>query len=177
METTSAPARPGGWLSTERAEPELWLQKILVPVDFSAGSTVALQYAAALARQYQATVTLLHVVQLSIVGEERGIPRAQFLQEMAEAGERQIRSLIDTLWGSEISREVLIKTGCPCEEILRTAQETQTDLIIVASHGDTGLLRWLRPHTAERVLHYAPCPVLVLRATQQPFVLQLPRVP
>jgi universal stress protein A len=168
------PMNPRQAVSIQEAERSLWLQKVLVPLDFSAGSTVALQYAAALAREFHATVTLLHIVQLNVAGEERGVPRTQFLNELRKTGERQLRQLVDTIWAPEIAREVIVRAGRPHEEIVNVARETDAELIIMASHGNTGLLRLLRPRTAERVVRNAPCPVLVLRAAQQRFVLDLP---
>lgn len=160
--------------SVEQAEQRLWLQKILVPVDFSAGSTVALQYAGSLAREFNATVVLLHITQLNIAGEERGIPRTRFLNDMRRAGERQLQELADVVCGPEIDSEVEVREGRPHEEIVAVAREMNADMIIMASHGNAGLLRLLRPRTAQHVVRDAPCPVLVLRAAQQRYVLQLP---
>ena len=175
METKSASAEPGGLLSTEQAEPELWLQRILVPVDFCAASAVALQYATALARGCGAAITVLHVLQLNIAGEERGIPRTQFLNEMREEIEKRLHEFVKEVCGPEVGCECVLKVGRPCDEIVGVAREKATDLIVLSANEHVGLLRWLRPHTAGRVLRNAPCPVLVLRATQQPFVWHLRR--
>lgn len=161
-------------VSIQEAGRSLWLQKVLVPVDFSVCSTVALQYAAALARDFHAAMTLLHVVQLNVAGEERGVPRTQFLNDMCEMGGQKLQELADTIWGPEITSEVVVRIGRPHEEIVNAARETDADLIIMATHGNTGLLGLLRLHTAERVVRNAPCPVLVLRAAQQRFVVNLP---
>jgi universal stress protein A len=158
--------------SVEPAERRLWLSKILVPVDFTAGSSVALRYAGDLAREFHATVVLLHVAQLSIIGEERGIPRASFVNDMQRAGERQLQELADLVCGPDADSEVEVREGRPHEEIVAAAREMNADLIIMASHGNSGLLRWLRPGTVERVICDAPCPVLALRAAQQRYVLQ-----
>ena len=173
VETERAPTRPGERLSMERAEPELWLQNILVPVDFCAASTVALQYAAALARGCGAAITVLHVLQLNIAGEERGVPRTQLLNEMREESERHLHEFVDAVCGPEIACKCVTRVGQPFHEIAGVAGETAVDLIVLAANEHVGLLRWLRPHTAERVVQNAPCPVLVLRATQQPFVWHL----
>ena len=172
MKTTSAPAKPGGRLSTERAEPELWLQRILVPVDFGTASAVALQYAAALARGCGAVITVVHVLQLNIAGEERGVPRTQFLNEMHEETGKRLHEFVETVCGAEIACECIVKVGRPGDEIVRVAGEKAADLIVLAANKHVGLLHWLRPHTAARVLRNAPCPVLLTRATQQPFVWQ-----
>ena len=157
-----------------RAEPTLWLQTILVPVDFSADSVAALQYAAAMARDFHAKVLLLHVTELNVAGEERGIPRTQFLNAMGRAAERRLRELARTVWPSGIETEVLVRSGRPHEEIVNAARETDADIIILSDGKQSGLLRLLRPRTAQRVIRHAPCPVLMLRPIQHPFVLQLP---
>lgn len=163
---------PAGRFSIEQAEQRLWLRKILVPVDFSAGTTVALQYAGSLAREFHATVVLLHVVQLNIADEERGVPRMSFLNDMQRAGERQLQQLADLVCGPETDSNVEVREGRPHEEIVAAARELSADLIIMASHSNAGLLRLLRRRTVERVIRDAPCPVLALRASQQRYVLQ-----
>ena len=173
METMSAPMEPGGRLSTEQAEPELWLQRILVPVDFCAASAVALRYAAALARGCGASITVLHVLQLNIVGEERGIPRTQFLNGMCEETGKRLHEFVEAACGPEVACECVLKVGRPSDEIVGVAGEKAADLMVLPANEHVGLLRWLRPHTAGRVLRNAPCPVLVVRATQQPFVWHL----
>ncbi|MCX6897479.1 MAG: universal stress protein [Verrucomicrobia bacterium] len=173
METKRTPTKLGGRLSTKGAEPELWLQRILVPVDFCAASAVALRYAAALAKGRGAVITVLHVLQLSIAGEERGIPRTQLLNEMCEETEKRLHELVESVCGREVACECVLKVGKPSDEIVGVAREKAADLMVLPANEHVGLLRWLRPHTAGRVLRNAPCPVLVVRATQQPFVWHL----
>jgi len=175
MKTGSALTGPGGRLSPEQAEPELWLQRILVPVDFGTASAVALRYAAALANGSHATVTVLHVLQLNVAGEERGFPRTQLLNEMREEAGTRLYEYAEAVCGSEIVCECVLRAGRPCDEIVALARESAVDLIVQAANEHVGLLHWLRPHTAGRVLHNAPCPVLLVRATQQPFVWNLRR--
>jgi len=141
-------------------------------VDFGAASAVALRYAAALARGRGAAITVVHVLQLNIVGEERGVPRTQFLNEMREETEKRLHEFVETVCGAEMACECIVKIGRPGDEIVRVAAEKAADLIALAANEHVGLLHWLRPHTAARVLRNAPCPVLLMRATQQPFVWQ-----
>lgn len=160
----------------ERAEPTLWLRRILVAVDFSPGTASALNYAAALATEFGATVTLLHVVQLNIAGEERGVPRTQFLGELGHAAERRLRSLARSVFKSRIACDVEVRSGSPIEEILGAAGDCNADLILMSRHSKRWLLELLRPSVAERVQRAAACPVLVVGARHQPFVWRLASV-
>ena len=173
MEMKLEPTQPGGPLSTKKAEPELWLQKILVPVEFTASSTVALRYAAALARECHAKVMLLYVQQLNIADETWGVPRARFLAEMREESDKRLHALGAEYLGPEIVCERITRVGRPCDAIVGVAREKAVDLIVLPANEHVGLLRWLRPHTVDRVVKNAPCPVLVMRATHQPFVWRL----
>jgi nucleotide-binding universal stress UspA family protein len=76
-------------------ESAIRLRRILVPVDFSAGTLEALQYAATVAGKFSAIVTVLHVVQLSIAGEERWIPRMRLLNELRATSEQQLRKVVE----------------------------------------------------------------------------------
>lgn len=142
----------------------LRLARILVPVDFSAGAFTALRHAAALADICRADLVLLHVVQLNIGGEELGVPRARFLNEMADQARAQLRRWVAaSLPGNALVR-IVIAEGRPSEEIVMQAEELSADLIVLFAHRFGGLLRLL-PHTAARVVEHAPCPVMIISST------------
>jgi universal stress protein A len=147
------------------------LKRILVPIDFSAASRKAAQYAVAFAKQFNAEVMLLHVV------ETLPLPSESFLFEMGtlDAKSREEAAKQLSLWRNELLSEVRSKavvrdhTSAP-HEIVTAAAETNADLIVMGTQGRTGLAHLLIGSTAERVVRYAHCPVLVVREQESDFV-------
>ena len=139
------------------------LCRILVPVDFSAGTTKVLQYAAAFAREYKALITLLHVVVADGSHAQRNMSRQRLIEEMSEAGEAQLRKLADVIWGEEITTDIVVAAGKPYLQIVNEAKEMNSDMIIMASHGVVGSWGLFRRNTTAKVVRYAPCPVLVVQ--------------
>ena len=143
--------------------PALHIQEILVPTDFSEHSNYALRYAMSVARQFGARLTLLHVIEPASFPSD-GLYVGPDFDRIAVTAEHNIASL----WEREKSRQLvawrsLVKEGIPDQVILQTANNQKTDLIIIATHGRTGLARVFLGSTAERVIRQAPCPVLVVR--------------
>ena len=136
----------------ELRPPAIRLRRILVPVDFSDSSRIAVQFTAAFAAKFDATMILLHAVQLIIGGEEVGVPRARFLNELREAAEKRLSRLVRGMEENNVISRIAVCVGRPHLEILKQAQECNADLIIMASHGHAGWLRFLRPHTLSRVV-------------------------
>ena len=87
--------------------PTLRPHRILVPTDLSGGSVEALRYAVAFASEVDASVIVLHVVQLNIGGEELGIPRQRLLQQMEESARAQLRQLVDLLYRGEVPAQIV----------------------------------------------------------------------
>lgn len=139
------------------------LGRILVPIDFGETTVATLQYAAAFAREYKATITLLHVVRPD--DSEAKWDLSCVTEDPVETGERQLRKLVDVIWGEEISTDILVATGKPHLQIVNEAKETRADMIIMASHGTVGAWGLIRRSTTTKVVRQAPCPVLVV----QPF--------
>jgi nucleotide-binding universal stress UspA family protein len=152
-------------------------QRILVPVDFSKSMAGTLQYAAMLAREVGATITLLHVVQPNRSRLVHWITRAESAEEMRDAGECQLSQLIDVLWGDEIKAETVVAIGEPHRQIVNEAKETKADLILLGSHGAMGAWGLFCRNTTSRVVRNAPCPVLVVPLFEHgfPMVRPVPR--
>jgi nucleotide-binding universal stress UspA family protein len=152
------PLQPVGWQNplAERVH----VERILVPVDFSASTVETLRYAKAFAEQFKAAIDVLQVVQLNIADEERGVPRT--VRRLREAARRGLCKLIEILWAGEIMATVAIQEGRPADAIIQEARARNSDLIIIGIHEKTGLLRLLQRNTAARVIRRAPCPVLVV---------------
>ncbi len=149
------------------------LKQILVPTDFSPTSGKALEYAGALATQCNATVTLLHIAEVGSPGYEHGagdFPRME--TQLRRAAEKQIA---DCLHGN-LAVEFMVGRGWPFggkrayHEIIETARRQHADLIVVSTHGFTGLDHLIMGSTAERVVRHAPCPVLVVRPCEHEFI-------
>lgn len=148
------------------------LEKILVPIDFSEGSKKALQYAIPLARQHEAAITLLHVSpSLSYAGGEYGILDYSSAEaEMRSKAETELRALLKAEVGKAITAQAAVRTGTPRNDIIAFAKNLPADLIVIATHGRTGLKHVLLGSVAEHVVRYAPCPVLVVREREREFV-------
>jgi len=137
------------------------IHTILHPTDFSDRSEFAFRLACALARDYGARLVLLHVAPLPVVVYGEGIvppPPDDFLERLEEKLHRlQVPD-------PRIHVEYRLKEGDPVTEILGTAQDIHPDLIVMGTHGRTGLGRLLMGSVAEQVVRQAVCPVVTVRA-------------
>ena len=145
----------------------LSLKNILCPVDFSATSELAMQYALAMARMNGTSITLLHVVAppMAALPGEAGllaVPQAD-LQEITDACLARLASIADGFKEQGVPVDYKVVSGVPFLEIARYADEHETDLIVMGSRGRTGLSHLLIGSVAERVLRKAPCPVLTVK--------------
>ncbi|MBI3869831.1 MAG: universal stress protein [Verrucomicrobia bacterium] len=142
----------------------LGIKSILVPIDFSDCSKKALQYALPLAKEHQASLTLLYVVPpVYGAGEYGGFDYAQWEAGMIAGGEKELAKLVVDGVRGEVPADTLVRAGSPAREIIETARSLPADLIVIATHGRTGLKHVLLGSVAERVVREAPCPVLVVR--------------
>jgi nucleotide-binding universal stress UspA family protein len=148
----------------------LALKKILVPVDFSAGSAQALDYALGLVGA-GTSLHLLHVAEINSVVE--GLGSADFPEverRLREHADRQLTALIRDRIGGRVPATVEVRSGWPFggkrpyAEIVDAARAIGADLIVLGTQGRTGLDHLLLGSTAERVVRHAPCPVLTVRA-------------
>lgn len=142
------------------------IKKILVPIDFSDYSKGALKYAVNFSKSFNAEMTLIYVVEPVIYPPDFSMGQIAIPSVNTEWDERAKHEL-DKLAREEIPSGVtvktLIKTGKPFIEIIETAGELNIDLIIISTHGRTGVEHILFGSTAEKVVRKAPCPVLTLR--------------
>jgi nucleotide-binding universal stress UspA family protein len=132
-------------------------QHLLVALDLSIASEPVLAYAIALAGPLQAHLTLLHVVDPLL------LPTARAPHALEDSLLRQMQPSLAHVTAAGIAGEVVIGHGAPFREILQTATARHVDLIVMGSHGRTGLPHLLLGSVAERVLRLAPCPVLIVR--------------
>lgn len=150
---------------TTAATLPLRIKSILVPLDFSPPSKRVLDYAVTFARQFKAKLTLLHVVEpVTTPDFTASFPLALENDQQMAAAKRQLE---DTAKAARIPRgmveKILVRFGRSFHEIAGVARTRKVDLIIISTHGYTGLKHALLGSTTERVVRHAPCPVLVVR--------------
>jgi nucleotide-binding universal stress UspA family protein len=133
----------------------------LVPIDFSPDAEYALEYAVGLARTLQAKLTLLHVLE-PLVGSVEIMP-APFLQGLEDKVTEAMLPYHARVTATGLACDYTIVHGVPFQVIIDTARTAHMDLIIMGTHGRTGLRHVLIGSVAERVVRLAPCPVLVVR--------------
>jgi len=145
------------------------VQKIIVTTDFSTQSLPAVRYALALGSTIGASVTLLHVVESSspLAGME-SLVLARTDSEIEALAARQLEALAQRESKGSVKVTTMVRTGKPFHEIALSAGERHADLIVIATHGHTGLKHVLLGSTAERVVRHAPCPVLTIPTRNLP---------
>ena len=147
------------------------LKKILIPIDFSTCSRKALQYALPFARQFGAELVLVHVVPPTYYSTDLSYTAPVFPEEeVRDFSAKRLAALIQAEIGDQIPGSAMVRIGQPAHEIVETARELKTDLIIVSTHGNTGLKHLLLGSVAENVVRHAPCPVLVVREHEHEFL-------
>lgn len=155
----------------ELAPIKLHIRKILVPLDFSEPSHQALHYAKVFAEQFGADVTLIHVVEPMLYPAELGyVPLATQDLDQQRMDELKARlNQLATHLGKGTQVDTILRLGRSWREICDVAQDGKFDLLIIATHGYTGLKHALLGSTAERVVRHAPCPVLTVRIDERDF--------
>ncbi len=141
-------------------EPSVRRLRVLVPVDFGANSVRSLGFAAALAREFGCSITLLYAVHLNIVGEERGVALSRLVEETKTEAEAALKEVVSLLQLS--SAKVVVRVGPPAAAILQEAAESHADLIVFAAREQNPVWRLLRPSVATRVVRRVRCAAIVL---------------
>jgi nucleotide-binding universal stress UspA family protein len=176
MPESADPSRPAGSprrgpaSAGQNAEPTLHIASILVPIDFSVHSKNALKYAVPLAEQFGASLRLVFVVEPTIYPADLGfgqvvLPGVE--EELRQKAAEELNGLIEREIGTRVAAAATVRTGSPHREILDEAEEHGVDLIIVASHGHSGVEQILFGSTADRIVHHARCPVLTVRPQEE----------
>jgi universal stress protein A len=147
------------------------LHHILVPVDFSPRSRYALRYALTLAARWPASVQALHVLpppaRLELAFDAwLGRPMPRTSHEAVDRAEEQMSLLLSSLPKDDVVVRTRLEPGDPAAPIVRVATEDEVDLILIGTHGRTGISEWLLGSVAKTVLTCAPCPVLTLRGDE-----------
>jgi nucleotide-binding universal stress UspA family protein len=141
------------------------IRTILHPTDFSDYSRAAFELACALARDYGAELIVLHVNQTTAIYAPDGIVASAPIEEPYELRAKLAQLRPDD---PRVKVEYKLLDGEPVEQILKAAASANADLIVLGTHGATGLSRLLMGSVAEDVLRRALCPVLTVRAHARP---------
>ncbi len=151
------------------------LGKILYPTDFSDLSLVALKYAKSFAEQFDAQLHCLHVIdeayQYWLAMGPDGVPLGPDIHQMLQSAQKQMNDLVDKHLTDVPKLVTRVVTGKPFIEIVRYAREQAMDMIVIATHGRSGLKHVLMGSVTERVLRRSPCPVLTVQSGERDFVL------
>lgn len=164
---TGPPSEAKGHIDTDPTEntvnglPALSWKKIFAPTDLSQPSKHALKTAAALAQACHAKLILFHVVPCPDCASFDAPPDAGKMMDEA----REFLDEIARTIPPDVAVEKIVRFGtrAPVEQILEEANNLPADLIVLATHGYGGFKRVFMGSTAERIVHHAPCPVLVVR--------------
>lgn len=147
----------------------MYLKNILVPLDFSEISLQSLRYAVPFAKQFGAKLTLLHVLIPPLCPSDYPVPPypAPAPEDCFEAVEKKLAHIRATTIPSELPVDIVVRGSVATDGILEVAREIQADLIITTTHGYSGLKHLLLGSTAEKIVHKAHCPVLVVRELER----------
>ena len=141
------------------------IKHILVPIDFSLFADQALEYAIELAKSFSARLTLLHVIHFPplMTDEYDTSGYVTYLEEIETDAAQHMQVLRNRMHEEGLQGETVIVHEVPFQAIINTAKEKAVDLIVMGTHGRTGLTHVLMGSVAERVVRLAPCAVLVTR--------------
>jgi nucleotide-binding universal stress UspA family protein len=150
------------------------IEKILIPTDFSESARYALKYAIDLNKLLKARIYLLHVLQDFTEFSEYNLSPSilpQLYVEFEENAAKKLEEMAATLVPPETLCGTYILHGVPFYEIIQFSKQEKADLIVIGSHGRTGLKQVLFGHTAEKVVKKAPCPVLTVKHPDTEFTM------
>lgn len=139
---------------------------MLVPHDWSTSADQALEYAMHMAGLFQARLTVLHVMQpVPLAGVDVGVALPEnYLQALEADAQQSMDAALARVTAAGLTAESVMMYGVPWQVIVDTAGASQVDLIVMGTHGRTGLTHFLLGSVAERVVRHAPCSVLVVRS-------------
>ena len=153
------------------------LKTVLVPIDFSECSEKALEYAGPFCREFGAQAILLYVAQFHYAGSEQYLDMAEWEAGTRRTAEAKLTELARKTLPEGVKFVIKVAPGRPFLSIVENARNLQADLIIISTHGHTGTAADTLGSTTERVVHYAPCPVLVVRPIERDFLPEATRRP
>jgi nucleotide-binding universal stress UspA family protein len=144
-------------------------KKILCPTDFSDPAVKALETAAGLAMDYSAELLVVNVVEpIPTVSASDTFPLTylqQYLREAESAAQKRLKELVTKVVPAKIKVHPLILTGQAALQIVDLADKKKVDLLVIATHGQTGLKRWVFGSVTEKIIKLTSRPVLIIQAS------------
>lgn len=150
------------------------IKRILFPTDFSESAKKARQYAVALTDRFGSELHLIHVVPPLMPYPDAASPWVMpndENQRQVEIAAQHLRRELDPAWSDGHNPTFVAVSGFAVDEILKYANDTNIDLIVVGTHGHTGLSRMLIGSVAEKIVRTATCPVLTVHPKGHQFVI------
>jgi nucleotide-binding universal stress UspA family protein len=143
-------------------------RRILMGTDFSDYSKEAYDYAVLLAKQFGADLFLLHALEMPAffvpgVGRAAGPDVVEWIRALKEEEQKKLQPLEAEAHQKGVKVQSILKEGSPVQEILKAAEEVRAELIVLGTHGRTGLDRFMMGSVAERVSRQALCPIMLVR--------------
>lgn len=140
------------------------VKNILVPIDYSVGGDAAIAYAVSLAKEHDAEIHLVHVYEQPFAYVDAGFSGTPVPVEVPPADLEAEEARLDRVSlpeGVRFRRKFII--GSPADDLVDYAKDNQIDLVVMGTHGRTGLTRLLMGSVAEGVMRRSPCPVLTIK--------------
>lgn len=152
------------------------IRKIMCPIDFSENSEHAMHYGIALAAAHEAELHLLHVTEPPIYPLSTDYFGPQFdsieiIKDLEAISRKRMQESIETAKEDYATVIGKVVAGTPFVEIIRVAREDRADLIVLGTHGRTGLAHVMIGSVAEKVVRKAPCPVLTVKHPEHEFIM------
>jgi len=160
---------PGGPLGRSLPAMSVKIERILVPLDFSDQAPIILAWAVHLAQEHKSRLILMHAYHLPVEFQqmEGAYLPAEFWTQVKTEAEKTLEGHAAEIRKQGVEVEVLVTEGYPATAIEEEALRKAADLIVIGTHGHTGLKHLLLGSVAERVVQKAPCPVLTVKTQQE----------
>ena len=148
------------------------LKKILCPIDHSDCSKEALKYAVSFALRNEAELYLLHVIDIRTFDENLDTITKQIADDSSINNlKKKLLECVPEEIRSDMKIEAIVVQGIPFVEIIKIAKENEVDMLVLGTHGRTGLAHMMLGSVSEKVVRKAPCPVLTVRTPNHKFVM------
>lgn len=146
------------------------ITKILCPIDFSKHSQVALEHAESIAAKFGAELIVAHIVEPVLYPVAYGLPPVapvNYEENAKESAAKALAPIVEGISGRGVAARALVDSGAASMRICDIAEEQGVSMVVVATHGYTGIRHVLLGSTAERVVRKCPCPVLTVKAKEE----------
>jgi universal stress protein A len=171
MKTKNPSRRVAGKKTSRSRRKAIAIKRILVPLDGSEHAVKALHYAIQFAQCYGARIDTVRIVEPTVYPDGSTIPQHRYNQDEValKMAQTQSKKIAGKLIPEGVTWRNHVLKGNPYAEIVGLAAKQKTDLLLITTHGHTGLQRFLLGSAAEKIIRHAPCPVMVVRDEEHDF--------